>query len=290
MKVVITGADGQLGRELQRTASPAHDLVALTRGDLDLTDGDAVSSVIRALEPEAVINAAAYTAVDRAEEERDRAFAVNADGAGRLAEAAARAGAMMIHISTDFVFGESHGRPRLPSERPEPLGVYGASKLAGEAKVAAATGEAALILRTAWVYSRYGRNFVTAILERIRGGDAIGVVSDQVGSPTWARGLAQALWRALVLGLDGIHHWTDAGVASWYDFAVAIQDEALDLGLLEHSVQIRPLRSADYETAAPRPAFSVLDKTATWEALGVEPSSWRHALRVMLGELRDLEA
>jgi dTDP-4-dehydrorhamnose reductase len=195
----------------------------------------------------------------------------------------------MLHVSTDFVFGEGRGRPRLPSDRPEPLGVYGASKLAGEELVAEATAGEALIMRSAWVYSRHGRNFVTAILERIRLGDALGVVADQVGTPTWARGLAQALWRGLALGLGGIHHWTDAGVASWYDFAVAIQDDAVDLGLLERPVEIQPLRSEDYETAAARPAFSVLDKTATWKALGLKPNAWRHALRVMLGEFRELE-
>jgi dTDP-4-dehydrorhamnose reductase len=145
---------------------------------------------------------------------------------------------------------------------------------------------AALVIRTAWVYASHGRNFVRSMLGQMRERDALAVVADQVGTPTWARGLAQAIWRAADRpGLGGILHWTDAGVASWYDFAMAIRDEALPLGLLERAVPVRPIRTEEYPTAARRPAFSVLDKSATWSALGIEPVHWRANLRLMLREL-----
>lgn len=289
MKVLITGAGGQLAAELLHTAPPEHELVALTRAELDVSDEAAITAVLARHRPEAVINTAAYTRVDEAEDERAAAFAVNADGAGWLAEAAAALDAAMIQVSTDFVFGDGSGVARRPDEvvdAGDPLGVYGASKLEGEKRVTAATGGSALVVRTAWLYSRHGRNFVTAMLERMRDGRELAVVADQIGTPTWARGLARALWRGLARGIAGVQHWTDAGVASWYDFAVAIQDEAQAFGLLAQPVAIRPIASGDYPTRARRPAFCVLDKTRTWEALETQPVHWRRALRIMLAELQ----
>lgn len=285
MKVLVTGAGGQLAAELLHTAPPEHQIVALTRRELDLTDRPAVAATLAEHRPEAVINAAAYTRVDDAEDEPETAFAVNAEGAGSLAEEAAALDAALIHVSTDFVFGDGGGTPWRPDDSGEPLGVYGASKLEGERRVATATGGSALIVRTAWLYSRHGRNFVTAMLERMRAGKALTIVADQIGTPTWARGLAGALWRGLARGIAGLHHWTDAGVASWYDFAVAIQDEAVALGLVAQPVSIAPVPFEAYPTRARRPAFSVLDKTATWKALEIRPAHWRHALREMLAEM-----
>lgn len=285
MRVLITGAGGQLAAELAHTAPPEHELIGLTRGQLDVTDDAAIGEAFAELRPEAVINTAAYTGVDEAEDDPETAHAVNAGGAGRLAEVAAANAAAMVHLSTDFVFGDGAGAPHRVDAPTAPLGVYGASKLEGEKRVLAATGGSALVVRTAWLYSRHGANFVTGMLSRLRGGEPLAVVADQVGTPTWARGLARALWRGLGLGIAGVHHWTDAGVASWYDLAVAVQDEALGLGLLAGTVPVRPVASADYPTRARRPAFSVLDKTATWSALGIEPVHWRRALRIMLAEL-----
>jgi dTDP-4-dehydrorhamnose reductase len=196
-----------------------------------------------------------------------------------------RTGARLVHLSTDFVFDGSSGRPYTPRDRPAPLGVYGRTKLASE-QVALGLGEQAVVVRTAWVYSRHGQNFVRTMLQLMREQDGVGVVSDQVGTPTWARSLAEALWAVAGLpSLHGVLHWTDAGVASWYDFAVAIQEEALAAGLLERAVPVRPLSSREYPTAARRPAYSVLSKGESWAVLGFTPPHWRVNLRLMLQEL-----
>jgi len=282
-KVLITGAGGQLGTELRRTVPSGCKVIACTAKDLDITDRDLVGQIMERIRPTLVINAAAYTRVDDAESEPDRAHAVNAQGAANVAEMAHRIGARMIQISTDFVFDGSLGRPYTPDDEPEPLGVYGQSKLEGERLVQERTGSAALIVRTAWVYAAQGHNFVGSMLRLMRQRESIGVVSDQVGTPTWARGLAEALWAARGLpDVRGTVHWTDAGVASWYDFAVAIQEEALALGLLAHAIPIIPLRTDQFPRPAPRPGYSVLDKTSGWTVLGSKPTHWRVNLRRML--------
>lgn len=282
--VLVVGAQGQLGCDLQRSAPVGATVTALSRKDLNISDAEAVFVAVSRLAPALVINAAAYTAVDKAETESEAAYAVNRDGAANLASASREAGCRLIHVSTDFVFDGAQSRPYRAGERTHPLGVYGASKLAGEQAVMEALGDEALILRTAWVYSAHGNNFVKTMLRLMGERDSLRVVADQVGTPTWARGLAEAIWRAAELGLTGIHHWTDAGVASWYDFAVAIHEEALALGLLERSIAIHPISTADYPTSAKRPSYSVLDKTETWKALGYEAEHWRVALRKMLEE------
>jgi len=296
IRILLTGANGQLGWELVRTCPTHIGLHAFDHAELDITQPERVHAAIQAIQPSWIINAAAYTAVDQAESEPDRAFAVNGDGARHLAEAARTVKARMIQISTDFVFDGQQSHPYLPSplegegtgERgnSHPLCTYGASKRAGEMAVLKTLGDDALIIRTAWVYSSHGHNFVKTMLRLMRERDSLGVVSDQIGSPTWAKGLALAIWRAIEKEITGIHHWTDAGVASWYDFACAIQDEAVALGLLDRLIPIRPIPASDYPTPARRPAYSVLDKTATWKALGLDtPSHWRHQLRHMLREL-----
>jgi len=287
MKVLVTGAGGQLGRELQRTAPEGHEVIALSSALLDVTDGKQIEHALSGHEPEVVINAAGYTAVDKAESERERAQAVNALGPDLLARAAVARGIRFIQVSTDFVFDGAKGSPYLPDDQPNPLGVYGETKLAGERAVMAADSRA-LVVRTAWVYSAHGQNFVNTMLRLMRERTSLSVVADQVGTPTWAKGLAQALWCAVDLPqMAGIHHWTDAGVASWYDFAVAIQEEAHAWGLLDNAIPIRPIRTQEYQTAAKRPSYSVLDKTATWAALRLTPSHWRVALREMIQSLTD---
>jgi dTDP-4-dehydrorhamnose reductase len=282
-RVLIVGAGGQLGRELIRTAPDGVEITARSRAELDISDAAAVSAVMGEISPAAIINAAAYTAVDKAESEPDAAYAVNRDDAANLAKASRETGCRLVQISTDFVFDGNRSSPYRPTDTANPLGVYGASKLAGEQAVQDILGDQALIVRTAWVYSRQGGNFVNTMLRLMGERESVRVVSDQVGTPTWARGLAEAIWRAVGLGLRGIHHWTDAGVASWYDFAVAIQEEALAVGLLERSIDIHPIRAVDYPTPAMRPPYSVLDKSETWKALGYEAEHWRVALRKMLG-------
>jgi dTDP-4-dehydrorhamnose reductase len=285
MKVLIAGSNGQLGFELARSAPLDAELVSLGRDGLDITDRDQVLATVARHQPDAIINAAAYTAVDKAESEPDVAMAVNRDGAAHLAAAAAELDAALVQVSTDFIFDGSSSTPYATDATPAPLGVYGATKLAGELAVRELLGEQALILRTAWVYSSHGNNFVKTILRLASEKPQLGIVADQVGSPTWAGGLAQAIWQALDRGVTGIHHWTDAGVASWYDFAVAIQEEAMHAGLLEREIPILPIRTEDYPTPAKRPPFSLLDKHATWTALALPPEHWRIALRRMLSEI-----
>ena len=288
MRALVVGAAGQLGWELQRCVPPGVVVDALDADRLNITDAHAVAACVADIRPQIVINAAAYTAVDKAESEREVAFAVNSNGAAHVAEAAKACGARLLHVSTDFVFDGRQSCPYLPSDAAHAEGVYGASKLEGERRVGAVLGNEALILRTAWVYSAHGNNFVKTMLRLMRERDSVNVVADQIGTPTWAHGLARAAW-ALVLRNDiaGTYHWTDAGVASWYDFAVAIHEEALAIGLLERGVPVRPIRTQDYPTAAKRPAFSVLDKTTTWGMYGDAVVHWRTALRAMLRELKE---
>jgi dTDP-4-dehydrorhamnose reductase len=186
-----------------------------------------------------------------------------------------------VHVSTDFVFDGRQSTPYQPEDRPNPLGVYGASKLEGERLVGSAMADA-LIVRTAWVYAEGGRNFVHTILRLCAERESLSVVVDQVGSPTWAPSLATAIWQALDRDVRGLHHWTDSGAISWYDFAQAIQEEALVLGLLARRVPIHPIRSAEYPTPATRPHYSVLDCSGLARAIGHVPPYWRDNLRQML--------
>lgn len=289
-KVVVVGAGGQLGRELVRTVPVAVECVALTRSELDVADPRAVTTVLAELAPGMVINAAAYTAVDAAESEPEAAHLANVEGPTNLARACSGLGDVgLIHISTDFVFDGKASRPYGTDALPAPLGEYGQSKLAGELAVRGIL-PGALVIRTGWVYSRFGSNFVKTMLRLMAGRSELGVVADQVGTPTWARGLAEVTWAAVARPrLDDIYHWSDAGVCSWYDFAVAIHEEAHAIGLLERPVRINPITTADYPTAARRPAYSVLDKTSAWRDLGMEALHWRVQLRAMLAELKELQ-
>ncbi len=284
--VIVTGAAGQLGYELQRTVPAGTSVVAVDIDQLDLTAPDAVEAFVAAHQPAAIINAAAYTAVDRAEEQPTLAYAVNVVAAATLAQSAARHGARMIQISTDFVFGVGTGRPWYPDDVTAPQSVYGTTKRDGERAVLDVLGSQALVIRTAWLYSAHGGNFVKTMLRLMRERDDVRVIADQIGTPTWANSLARTLWAAVARPhVSGVLHWTDAGVASWYDFAVAIQEEALALGLLTRAVPVSAITTEDYPTPARRPSYSVLDKTATTRALGETPTQWRANLRQMLGEL-----
>ncbi len=280
MHTLIAGADGQLGAELKLQRRGR--LTALEFSDLDITDRDAVVAAVEQYRPTVIINAAAYTAVDAAESNRDAAFAVNATGAGNLAEAAVACGARLLHVSTDFVFDGASTTPYAPGAAVAPPGVYGESKAAGEKLVTSIAGEAATTVRTSWLYSAYGANFVMTMLRLMKERTTLSVVADQVGSPTHARSLAELLWTLSEdEGCDTqLLHWANAGVASWYDFAVAIHDEGRRLGLLSRDTEITPIRTAEYPTPARRPAYSVLDTRASnaW----LTPRHWRHELVDML--------
>jgi dTDP-4-dehydrorhamnose reductase len=285
-RALITGAGGQVGLAVRQCPPPGWELTACERSGLDVTQADQVRAVLQRERPTVVIHAAAFTGVDAAEASPDRAEAVNVTGTRQLAEAARDIGARLLYLSTDFVFDGAASRPYGPDDAARPLGVYGRTKLAGEREAHRLLGDRAVVIRTAWVYSRHSRNFVLTMLRLMRERDEVGIVSDQVGTPTWAASLADAIWRIASLpSLSGTLHWTDAGVASWYDFAVAIQEEALAVGLLTRAVPIRPLRSEDFPAPARRPPYSVLDKSAAWAALGRTPPHWRVNLRCLLQEL-----
>ena len=278
---LVTGAGGQVGRAVAASVPAGWSVRALAHAELDITDESAVARAVREIRPALVVHGAAYTSVDKAEAGCELAERVNAHGAGAVARQAHAAGARMIHLSTEMVFDGARGAPYATDDAPSPISAYGRSKANGERLVREGAPRA-LVLRTAWVYDSSGRNFVRAILARLRERDEVGVVADQIGTPTWAAGLAAAIWRAAALpDLSGVHHWTDAGIASWYDFAVAIREEALAAGVLERAGRVIPIRSEDYPLAAPRPACVVLDKSRSWPVLGTPPH-WREQLRTML--------
>ena len=285
MKALIAGGGGQVGSALAATAPPGIDAVALDRSGLDITDPVSVAATLADVRPAFLINAAGYTDVDAAESNGDAAYFVNRDAPARLAAAAAAQGTRFVHISSDFVFDGAASIPYAPAHPPAPLGVYGKSKAAGELEVRAACPDA-LIVRTAWVYGADGDNFLRTMLRLMAGQADVRVVADQIGTPTHARSLARAIWTLAAAEATGVHHFTDAGVASRYDFAVAVQEEALALGLLDRRVPVLPIRTADHPAAARRPAFGVLDKTATYAALGAPAAHWRAELRTALAELK----
>ena len=283
---MITGAAGQLGYELQRTAPAGTTLLPVDIADLDLTIAGDVESFIAAHRPAVIINGAAYTAVDRAEEQPDIARRVNVTAATHVAESARGHGARVIHISTDFVFGGATSRPWQPDDPTAPESVYGLTKRDGEQVVLSTLGANALVVRTAWLYSAHGGNFVKTMLRLMAEKNEVRVIADQVGTPTWANSLARTLWAAVARpAVNGTLHWTDAGVASWYDFAMAIQEEAITRRLLTRAVPVLAIPTSAYPTPARRPSYSVLDKSETTARLAESPVHWRTNLRLMLDEL-----
>ena len=304
MKVLLTGREGQLGRTLVESVPEGIELIATGRSELDLSDGSACGVAVAELRPDWVLNAGAYTAVDRAESEPELADAVNAGAPGAFARALAKTGGRLLQVSTDFVFNGAQGSPYRPEQALDPLGVYGATKAAGEMAALALPG--ARVLRTSWVYGPVGKNFCLTMLRlhavKAAAGEPLGVVADQVGCPTATHTLAAACWRAI--GADSavgstntatnasaanegpmILHWSDAGAASWYDFAVAIGELGVAAGLLDRAAVVRPLSTADYPTPAQRPSYSLLDCTASRVALGLEPLQWRAALAQVLEQV-----
>ena len=286
MKVLLIGPTGQLGRALAQRVPAGVELMAVDQPALDIGDAEAVHAVVAAVRPAVIINAAAHTQVDLAESEPEAAFRINANGPRFVAQAAASVGARMIHVSTDFVFAGDRPQPYDIDAATGPVNVYGKSKLAGEEAVVGELGSAVTVVRTSWLYAATGRNFVLTMLKLMQSRDTLGVVVDQVGSPTWSGSLAQAVWDlAHRPDQHGIQHWSDEGVASWYDFAVAIQEEAIARRLLDRAIPIRAIATREYPTPARRPAYSVLDKRRTAAALGYPPPHWRTSLRNMLDEL-----
>jgi dTDP-4-dehydrorhamnose reductase len=295
MTILVIGSDGQVGSELVRRG-PAADcaVVGLDRPVLDMTDGHAVQQAFARVRPALVINAAAYTAVDAAEAEPEEAFAVNRDGVANLAQCCAQQRIPLLHISTDYVFDGTQSSPYRETDVPHPLGIYGASKLAGEEVLSERLAEH-ILLRTAWVYSAHGKNFVKTMLRLGRERKALKVVTDQHGSPTAAGDIAQALLsigrQVLSPGFEhwGTYHYAGAGHVSWYELAVAIFDLACEFGVGQVPT-VHPITTAEYPTAARRPANSVLDCQRIREVFGIVPRPWRDSLAevvksLVIGEL-----
>lgn len=306
MRVLLTGAAGQLGQALiasqpRQLAGESLELIATSRAALDLADAAACRAAVLEHRPDWVLNAGAYTAVDRAESEPELAMAVNGTAPRAFAEALRELGSgRLLQLSTDFVFDGAQGHPYAPDQPRRPLGVYGTSKAAGEEAVQELLGAGGrdggagrgFILRTSWVYGPVGHNFCRTMLrlhrQRAESGEPLPVVADQVGCPTSTAGLAAACWRGLEraetdpAALPPVLHWSDAGAASWYDFAVAIGELGVATGLLDQAAEVCPITTADYPTPARRPSYSLLDCTASHQALGLAPQHWRRAVLAVL--------
>lgn len=277
MKVLLAGRNGQVGSELQAQLKGLGSVIATDRATLDIGNAAEVARVVREVKPDIIVNAAAYTAVDKAEEEPALAMRINGVAPGLLAEEAKRCGALLLHYSTDYVFDGSKATPYREEDSPRPLGVYGRSKLEGERRIRASACRH-LIVRTAWVYGN-GGNFVRAILRQAARGAALRVVKDQLGAPTWARDIAGITVRLLQLGGEGTFNVSAAGMGSWYEVALEV------INLTHQNVDVRPVTTLEYGARAPRPSYSVLDN-AKLRSAGIAPiGDWRERLAVFLDGL-----
>ncbi|MGY4531469.1 dTDP-4-dehydrorhamnose reductase [Pseudomonas sp. TE3786] len=281
LKVLITGRNGQVAQALLNSLQGLGELICHGRAELDLANAEAIRAQVRALRPNLIINAAAYTAVDQAESEADLAFAINATAPGVLAEEAKALGVPLIHYSTDYVFDGSKTAPYQDDDQPQPLGVYGHSKLAGEQAIRTVAGQH-LILRTSWVYSRYGRNFLLTMQRLLQERDELRVVSDQIGAPTWAGTIASATralieqWQHGQAGPWGTFHLTGQGETSWFGFASAIGEHLKAAG--KPCARLVPIASSDYPTPAQRPLNSRLDCARLQAAWSIHLPDWQAAL------------
>ena len=290
MKIIVTGAGGQVGRELQRyinSLSRETELFALTRRDLDVTDAAQVEKTIHEIKPDWVINAAAYTAVDQAEDDKKLAHAINSEAVGTLAKVCQETQSRLMHISTDYVFDGDSSSSYAPTDATNPINIYGKSKLSGELQILHTLGEDTLIIRTGWVYSVYGHNFVKTMVRLMQERERLQVIDDQVGSPTWGGELARVIMLAVIKDARGLYHWTDAGVASWYDFANAILSNGKRLGVLQKEIEIVPISTEEYPTKARRPKNSVMCKRSIRAALDYRGRHWRETLEDMLTDVKN---
>lgn len=290
MRVLVTGAQGQVGYELLKRAPAGFSVFGYGSQNLDVSNDEQVQAVFETLKPELVINAAAYTAVDKAETDVERAYAVNTDGVGFLAAAAEKMGIPLLHISTDYVFSGDDNKPYTPDDFTAPTGVYGLSKLLGEKQLLKQCSRH-LVLRTSWVFGAHGNNFVKTMLRLGQDRDTLSVVADQHGGPTSAGSIADTLWALASIfqregRLDwGVYHYSGVPACTWYDFANEIFTQAVSLGLLEKSPDLNAITTAQYPTPAKRPKWSVLDCQKLADAHGLLPRNWGQELQLVLGQL-----
>lgn len=287
-KILVTGANGQLGRELQILAAqhPAFEFIFADRSVLPIDDQQAINDFFTLHQPAWCINCAAYTAVDKAESDKENAFRINGDAPGWLATACRTADARLIHISTDYVFPGNSATPLKENDTTGPINVYGASKLEGERRALEQYPDGTLIIRTSWVYSEYGNNFVKTMIKLMKARPAINVVADQIGSPTYAADLAAAILHIVDAPrfIPGIFHYSDEGRISWYDFAVAIK------GRIESVCAVNPIPTSEFPTPATRPSFSLLDKTLIRHTYGLSIPDWQASLDICLFRLLSNDA
>jgi len=290
-RVLITGAQGQLGQALAASVPDGMEAILCGRQQLDLADENACREAVLQLRPDWVLNGGAYTAVDKAESEPDLAMAVNAGAPAAFAQALDETGGRLLQVSTDFVFNGIQGSPYQPEQPIAPLGVYGATKAEGERRAREALPDRCCVLRTSWVYGPVGRNFCLTMLRlhqlKADAKDPLRVVSDQIGCPTATHTLAAACWASIQGGLNGTLHWSDAGAASWYDFAVAIGELGVVHGLLQQSADVQPIGTKDYPTPAERPSYSLLETRCSSAKLGLQQIHWQKSLSQTLETIKN---
>ena len=283
-RALIIGKHGQLAQALIASKPNKIIATAMGRNDVDIDSLESIIAAIKQTRAELIINTAAYTQVDMAESQRDQAFSVNRDGAGNIALAAKLTRTRLIHLSTDYVFNGKQSKAYCVDDEPSALNVYGASKLAGEQAVIATEYEEACIVRSSWLYSQFGTNFVKTMLRLMTQQPKLSIIDDQTSCPTSASELSQFIWSlSQQETLAPIYHWSDAGKATWYEFALAIQDIALNLGKLDTRIPIEPISSSQFSSAASRPLFSLLDITASRQIMTAKP--WRENLTSVLQQL-----
>jgi dTDP-4-dehydrorhamnose reductase len=283
MSIVVIGKNGQLAQELSRLDS---NISLIGRDDINIVNYKHMANVLDEFKLDSIINASAYTAVDKAENDKENTYLLNSQAVRNLAKYCHKRDCHFTHISTDYVFSGDKGAPYKVDDTFAPIGVYGASKADGERAIGEIHPDKSCILRTSWVYSIHGNNFVKTMLRLMSEKPELGVIDDQIGSPTWAKGLAQACLYASEQKVTGIHHWTDCGVAIWYDFAVAIQRTAIEKGLLDTAILIKAIPTSAYPTPARRPSYSVLDKSSlALDFPGLNITHWQEQLSTMMSEL-----
>jgi len=288
MKILVIGKNGQLAQALASLSTVNVEIICLGREQINVLNKSSLLNTVIEQSVDAVINACAYTAVDLAEKEPEQAYKINTLAVKNLAEVCKALALHFVQISTDFVFNGLKSSPYLPNDDIAPLSIYGTTKAEGEQLLTQITPKSSCIIRTSWVYSCYGNNFVKSMIRLMADKPELGIICDQIGTPTYVKGLAQVSLTAAVEKVSGIHHWTDAGVASWYDFAVAIQELAIEKGLLVKAIPIKPINTQSYPTPATRPSYSVLDKSSSILAFPNLPIiHWRKQLGFMLDELQN---
>ena len=296
-KILLTGASGQLGKTFNLHFAHSYllekySLLAFDRSEFDLSKEESISSFLSLYKPSVIINCGAYTAVDDAETESELAIKVNDEAVGRISSWASENDCRLIHISTDFVFDGASKKPYLPTDPAVPIGVYGKTKRAGEKHVLDSLADSGVIIRTSWLYSEFRRNFVRTMIRLMSEKPDIGIVKDQIGSPTSTHSLARVILKVIEQrNIYGILHWCDGASISWYDFALEIQRVAHEHGLLEKKIPLKPLMTLHYPTKAARPSYSVLDRNLTLEKLGMINTDWRIELekvvKRILGKKKD---